>query len=482
MAAANTDLRWIALALLPGLWALWGRTLLPLDETRYLTVAWEMWQRQDWLVPFLNGQAYSHKPPLLFWLINAGWWLFGVNEWWPRLIAPALAVVDGWLAARLAGALWPTRPEVRQRVPWLVASSLGIIAFAQLVFFDLLLLAFVLGALLLIVQRAGNWRHRDTLGLGLLLAGGVLAKGPMVFLQVLLPAVFAPLALPGVRRRARRLALPWLGQLLAAGLAGLLLAGLWAIPAALHGGPDYAAAILWGQTANRMVNSFAHARPWWFYLLALPAMALPWSLAWPGLARSARGTQPDAGVRLALGWLVSVGVALSMLSGKQPHYALPLVVPLALLVARHLSAGAAARVPSMAAGTVGAVLVAATGFFVWTDAGAGFDLRAPAGAVHRLQASGAEIAVVGGYHGQFGFLGRLQRPLDQIDATRVGDWARTHAGGYLVTFKNALPSTVPATRVADFPYRRQRLYIYRSTAAGQLGDRGASHDDKEQNP
>jgi hypothetical protein len=157
-----------------------------------------------------------------------------------------------------------------------------------------------------------------------------------------------------------------------------------------------------------------------------------------------------------------------MLSGKQPHYALPLLVPLALLVARHLSTGAAARVPPIAAGTVGAVLVAATGFFVVTDAGAGFDLRAPSSQIHELQASGAEITVVGSYHGQLGFLGRLDRPLGQVDATRAGDWARTHAGGYLVTFKNALPATVPATRVADFPYRGQRLYIYRSTAAGVL--------------
>ncbi|VAW74626.1 Polymyxin resistance protein ArnT, undecaprenyl phosphate-alpha-L-Ara4N transferase; Melittin resistance protein PqaB, partial [hydrothermal vent metagenome] len=46
---------------------LWLRPLLPVDETRYLSVAWEMWSRGDFLVPYLNGEAYSHKPPLLFW-------------------------------------------------------------------------------------------------------------------------------------------------------------------------------------------------------------------------------------------------------------------------------------------------------------------------------------------------------------------------------------------------------------------------------
>ncbi|MDX1698178.1 MAG: hypothetical protein R3308_07810, partial [Thiohalobacterales bacterium] len=44
------------------------RPLVPADELRYIAVAWEMWQRGDFLVPYLNGEPYSHKPPLFFWL------------------------------------------------------------------------------------------------------------------------------------------------------------------------------------------------------------------------------------------------------------------------------------------------------------------------------------------------------------------------------------------------------------------------------
>ena len=44
------------------------RPALPIDETRYLTVAWEMWRDGTWLVPHLNGAIYGDKPPLLFWL------------------------------------------------------------------------------------------------------------------------------------------------------------------------------------------------------------------------------------------------------------------------------------------------------------------------------------------------------------------------------------------------------------------------------
>src|SRR6185312_5505438 len=76
------------LALAIVLWAalvavgLAARPPLPVDETRYLGVAWEMWQRGDFLVPHINGIAYHHKPPLLFWLMQAGWAVFGVSEIW----------------------------------------------------------------------------------------------------------------------------------------------------------------------------------------------------------------------------------------------------------------------------------------------------------------------------------------------------------------------------------------------------------------
>ncbi len=60
---------WVLLLML----ALLSRHLLAVDETRYVSVAWEMWLRGDWLVPHLNGEPYDHKPPLLFWLIHLSW-------------------------------------------------------------------------------------------------------------------------------------------------------------------------------------------------------------------------------------------------------------------------------------------------------------------------------------------------------------------------------------------------------------------------
>jgi len=56
---------------------LWGgeyarRDLWAPDEARFALVAREMREGGHWLVPFRQGEFYAHKPPLMFWLINAG--------------------------------------------------------------------------------------------------------------------------------------------------------------------------------------------------------------------------------------------------------------------------------------------------------------------------------------------------------------------------------------------------------------------------
>ena len=67
LAPSRQSLLWLSLALLAVLTlvAVLSRPLTPLDETRYVGVAWEMWLRGDFLVPYKNGAPYDHKPPLM---------------------------------------------------------------------------------------------------------------------------------------------------------------------------------------------------------------------------------------------------------------------------------------------------------------------------------------------------------------------------------------------------------------------------------
>src|SRR6185295_6257255 len=75
------------------------RPPFPVDETRCLAVAWRMHWSGDWLVPHLGEHPYSDKPPLLLWLINLGWSVFGVSETWARLVPMLFAPLAMLLTA-----------------------------------------------------------------------------------------------------------------------------------------------------------------------------------------------------------------------------------------------------------------------------------------------------------------------------------------------------------------------------------------------
>src|SRR5262245_19124168 len=61
------------------------------DEGRYAEIPREMLARGEWVVPYLQGQPYLDKPPLLYWLVMGSYSLCGVHDWAARLV-PALAV------------------------------------------------------------------------------------------------------------------------------------------------------------------------------------------------------------------------------------------------------------------------------------------------------------------------------------------------------------------------------------------------------
>ncbi len=85
----------------------WRPTTAPI-ELETLASAWHM-QLRDTLVPLRNGLPAIEIPPLLHWLILAGWQVVGVNEWWPRLIPALAGLATMLLVGRTALVLWPHR-------------------------------------------------------------------------------------------------------------------------------------------------------------------------------------------------------------------------------------------------------------------------------------------------------------------------------------------------------------------------------------
>jgi 4-amino-4-deoxy-L-arabinose transferase-like glycosyltransferase len=331
-----TKISWLSLVGLGVVWTVlvWlglnYRPLMPIDETRYLSVAWEMWLRSEWLVPHLNAEPYPHKPPLLFWLIKAGWVVFGVGDTWPRLVAPLFGLAALSLAWVLARRFWPENSGASAiLVPWILLGSLLWTVFATVTMFDMLIAFFsVLGALGVVMA----WQGRARIGwplVALAIGLGILAKGPVILVYILPVALLAPWWANPKPNLIR-----WYGGIVGALAAGVVIALAWAIPAGIAGGEEYRNAIFWGQTVGRVNESFAHGRPFYWYVLVIPVVLFPWVI-WPPFWRGVRGMigNTDPAIRFALAWAVPGVLILSFISGKQPHYLLPLFPPFALLLA-----------------------------------------------------------------------------------------------------------------------------------------------------
>jgi len=309
--------------------SLLSRPPLPVDETRYLSVAWEMWFNKQFLVPLSNGLPYSHKPPLLFWLIDLGWWFFGVNQWTARLTAPLFGLGSILITMGLAKMLWPENEKIRQTIPFILLATFFWSFFGTLTMFDMLIVFFSLLAHLGLLKvwhtQKKFWWILVSLAVGL----GILAKGPVILLYILPPAVLAPwwsdrytIWWPG-----------WYVGLLLSLAGGIILALCWAIPAALTGGEAYRQAILFGQIAGRMVHSFSHQRPFYFYAALAPLILFPWFF-WVPFWRGVKKLKTDNSTRFCLSTTIPAFLLLSFVSGKQVHYMLPLLPYVALFISR----------------------------------------------------------------------------------------------------------------------------------------------------
>lgn len=463
-----------------------ARPLMPIDETRYVSAAWEMWLRGDFLVPYKNGEPYSHKPPLLFWMFHAGWALFGVTDWWPRLVLPLFSAGSLLLTWRLAGRLWPRHAGLGGEAALVLVSAMLWVLFSTSVMFDVLLAFWVLLGMHGVLDAAAG-KRRGFVMLGVAIGLGVLAKGPVILLNLLPITVLAPWWNPGLRWGR------WFAGVGVALLLGVAIALAWAIPAGMTGGEAYRNAIFWGQTADRMVESFAHRRPFWWYLPLLPLVLFPW-FVWPGLwqAVAHHGRSGlDRGMRFCLAWMLPVFIAFSFISGKQPHYLVPLIPAFALLAARVVADRAGTRVglPALLAAVLGAALILAglgrigavheaapvlpavwpgvglalLAFAAWVAGRRGFppvvnlallgvatmalvqlaamrsfdplyDIKPLARSIKQLQTQGLPVANAARYHAQYQFLGRLEAPLVELQGAELARWLAAHPEGYAVIY------------------------------------------------
>ena len=483
---------------------------VPLYSTRTLAVAWEMWDRGSWLVPLFNGVPYSHKAPLLPWLIHAGWWVGGVNDIWPRLLMVLLGTTAIAQAGVLARRLYPSRPNLPALTAWAMAGLWFFLLFSLQVMYELPLTVAVLGGLLALCRRHGDAWVPWWPGLALAVGFGLLAKGPVALLHLGVPLLMARWWHPLARDDGKRFAT----KALLATLAGIAMFALWLVPVLTLGDPEYREALLVTQTAGRIKDSFDHAEPWWWYAPMLMVLMAPWWWSrwwWAQVPESWR----DADNRFAWCWLVGMVVVFSMISGKQPYYLLPEFAACALLLAKAADArprlGIAAPILLLLAGiailgarlfsgdirqpfpsellitmpVAGAVLVlVGIALLRWRSLPAHafglllgmaavyaaitpalrtrFDLSPTANVIGNAQREGHQVAYLGIYQLQFHFAGRLHEPLQVFDEGAAREWAARHPAQLLVVNTRDPWTTPGAQPVIQQQFRSRWIQVWRA--------------------
>lgn len=496
--ALRTVLAWTGLWLLLVLAGLFARSPWPMDETRTLAVAWEMWIHGGGLVPSLNGALYTQQPPLLFWLIDLGWSVLGVNEWWPRVLPALFGLASVYLTGRLATSLWPEEVNVGRYAPVLLMGMVFWAFYLTLSMADMLLVFFtLLGAVAIVAM----WRDRGryawllfgaSLGLGVLSSG----FGALIYLGPV--ALLLPFwASADDRPRAGR----WYTDTLKAVFLALLIAGAGLFAVASQAGTAYIDRLFSNPLPAVPIDLFASTRPWWWYVAALVVVTLPWSifpLVWMRLGHISR-QKTNPGIAFCLFWAWPTILVLSLFSLKQPQFLLPLLPAFALGMSYLLLAddlkyvGGDSVFASMGFPIVvlGGILAAVPGLprvealpdMLWEQrsvfigiaiAGVGMLLAwlpVPGMRQRIMNIAGGVVAIlvlallaigsqfdqlygtnkvakylanaqrqeravahVGHYDGQFQFAGRLIAPLEIIDAADAPRWCGDHPDGLVVTY------------------------------------------------
>ena len=239
--------------------------LIDPDEGFHGSIAQEMVERGDWLVPHHLGYPFLDKPVLYFWCQALSLECFGMNEFAVRL--PGLScgllgcVTTGIVAARMFGRTAGLLSAI------FYGTMILPVALAQAAAHDVLLVPCVNLAILLFWEgdRAKSWKtsSKFALAIGIILGVAILAKGLM------------GVALVGVTYGsylllARRLSLAACYRGAVAICIAAAIASIWYL-AAEQRNPGY----LCYYFLDRHVLGFATATqrhgesPWWLYLPVL---------------------------------------------------------------------------------------------------------------------------------------------------------------------------------------------------------------------
>ena len=297
-------------------------------EPRYAEIARVMFMKGEWIVPTVNGDLYTDKPILFFWLVLIFSKLAGsVNEWTVRLPA-ALGALGAVVATYKLGKDF-FGPKIGFMAAVVLATSVRVIlearwAHVDMLFAFLFLLSMLFAAGAILVKENRN----EMIAAYVFMALAILTKG---LIGVVLPALIL-LTFVVIRRdwRLLREARLSLGILFF-----LLVAAPWFFLVDQATGGKWLGDFIYLHHVRRFTDPLGHREPFYYYFTTLPVDLLPWTVfALPALFAykpSKKLFAEPASLFFTL-WFFVIFIFFSLSDSKRDLYLLPLLPVAALFV------------------------------------------------------------------------------------------------------------------------------------------------------
>mgnify|MGYP001355546979 CR=1 FL=1 len=302
-------------------------------EPRYAEIARVMLAKGEWIVPTVNGDLYTDKPILYFWLVVLVSKLFGaVNEWSVRLPAAiggvGFVLTTYWLGKEFFSA------RVGVLGATILATSMRVIWESRWAHIDMLFGCFFVLSIYFAARcffRRGN--SYEILLAYSFMALATLAKG---LIGVVLPALLL-ISFVIARRDWRMIA----GAKLPLGIPlFLLIAAPWFFIVSQATEGKWLTDFLYIQHFQRYIAGAGHRQPFYYYFATLPVDLLPWTIFviptlvayWPY-----RNASREPVLLFFVLWFLTVFLFFSFSDTKRELYLVPLLPTLALLLGHYFN-------------------------------------------------------------------------------------------------------------------------------------------------
>jgi 4-amino-4-deoxy-L-arabinose transferase-like glycosyltransferase len=303
------------------------------DEAFYAESAREMVLSGDWLTPHYNFEPRFQKPVLYYWLTAATYYVTGATGFGARLWA-ALAGLGLVMVTAACGRRWYDE-TTGLLAGAIVATNFGYFTIGRMALPDLPLtfcITLAIWAALVSTLEQERSPRKFVLVSALALGLGFLMKGPV---GVIIPLI---VIVPVLVVERRSIGVTPIDLVLGL-LVFLTVSVPWYVLMWLRHGNEYLQGFFVGDNFERFATDrFNDPRPWWFYLPVVAGGLLPWTplaLSWLGPITQWLRRRRDAGtidLRLIM-WAALPLIFYTLSVGKQPRYVLPVLPPLALLLA-----------------------------------------------------------------------------------------------------------------------------------------------------